>query len=103
MPGANYAYHMQAAKVSHWNEEIPGIVPKILRTYFGSPTGICVYEGNLFPKTYQNQLMHVDAGPRQARTYHLTPEGASYKVNQEIMVESSDNWFRPSDICIAPD
>jgi putative membrane-bound dehydrogenase-like protein len=102
MPGGNYGYH-RSPKTSHWNEEHPGIVPKILRTYFGSPTGICVYEGNLFPEPYQGQLFHVDAGPRQARCYHLTPEGASYKVNQENMVDSSDNWFRPSDICIAPD
>ena len=46
MPGGNYGYHHNP-KVSHWNEEMPGIVPKILRTYFGSPTGICVYEGDL--------------------------------------------------------
>ena len=28
----------------------PGIVPKILRTYSGAPTGICFYEGTLLPK-----------------------------------------------------
>jgi putative membrane-bound dehydrogenase-like protein len=102
MPGGNYGYH-RTPKTSHWNEEHPGIVPKILRTYFGSPTGICMYEGTLFPKPYQGQLMHVDAGPRHARTYHLTPKGASYKVDREDMVESTDTWFRPSDICVAPD
>ena len=36
MPGGNYGYHLRRQKVSHWNEEMPGIVPKILRTYFGS-------------------------------------------------------------------
>ncbi len=102
MPGGNYGYH-RSPKTSHWNEEHPGIVPKILRTYFGSPTGICMYEGTLFPKPYQGQLMHVDAGPRQARTYHLTPSGASYKVDREDMVNSTDTWFRPSDICVAAD
>src|SRR6516225_3786369 len=55
MPGGNYGYHMQPKKVSHWNEEIPGVVPKILRTYFGSPTGMCVYEGTLLPKKYWGQ------------------------------------------------
>ena len=102
MPGGNYGYHRNP-KTSHWNEEHPGIVPKILRTYFGSPTGICMYEGTLFPKQYQGQMLHVDAGPRQARCYHLTPSGASYKVEREDMVDSTDNWFRPSDICVAPD
>jgi putative membrane-bound dehydrogenase-like protein len=102
MPGGNYGYH-HSPKVSHWNEEMPGIVPKILRTYFGSPTGICVYEGSLFPSQYQGQLLHTDAGPRHLRCYHLTPEGAGYKVEREDMVQSTDNWFRPSDVCVAPD
>lgn len=103
MPGGNYGYHPRGAGQTHWHEEQPGVVPKILRTYFGSPTGICMYEGTLLPKKYHGQLMHVDAGPRHARTYHLTPQGAGYKVVQENMVESTDNWFRPSDICVAPD
>ncbi len=88
---------------SHWHEEQPGVVPKILRTYFGSPTGMCVYEGKLLPKKYWGQLLHTDAGPRHVRCYHLTPKGASYDVEREDMVTSTDSWFRPSDICVAPD
>ncbi len=103
MPGGNYGYHATGKKVSHWNEELPGIVPKILRTGFGSPTGMCVYEGTLLPKKYWGQLLHVDAGPRHVRCYHLTPKGAGYDVEREDMVTSTDNWFRPSDICVAPD
>jgi putative membrane-bound dehydrogenase-like protein len=104
MPGGNYGYHMQPRKVSHWNEEIPGVVPKILRTYFGSPTGMCVYEGTLLPKKYWGQLLHTDAGPRHLRCYHLTPKGASYAVEREDMVTNDkDSWFRPSDVCVAPD
>src|SRR4051812_5674097 len=99
MKGGNYGYH-RTPKTSHWNEEHPGIVTKILRTYFGSPTGICMYEGHLLPKEYQNQLLHVDAGPRHVRCYHLEPQGAAYAVKQENIVESSDNWFRPSDVCV---
>ena len=102
MPGGNYGYHAPR-KVSHWNEELPGIVPKILRTGFGSPTGLCVYEGTLLPKKYWGQLLHTDAGPRQVRCYHLTANGAAYDVDREDMVTSTDNWFRPSDVCVAPD
>jgi putative membrane-bound dehydrogenase-like protein len=102
MPGGNYGYHRNP-KTSHWNEDHPGIVPKILRTYFGSPTGICVYEGTLLSKSYRGQLLHVDAGPREARCYHLAPRGAGYKVEREDMLTSTDTWFRPSDICVAPD
>jgi putative membrane-bound dehydrogenase-like protein len=104
MPGGNYGYHMKPKKVSHWNEEVPGVVPKILRTYFGSPTGMCVYEGTLLPKKYWGQLLHTDAGPRHLRCYHLTPKGAGYDVEREDMVTNDkDTWFRPSDVCVAPD
>jgi putative membrane-bound dehydrogenase-like protein len=104
MPGGNYGYHMKPKKVSHWNEEVPGVVPKILRTYFGSPTGMCVYEGTLLPKKYWGQLLHTDAGPRHLRCYHLTPKGAGYDVDREDMVTNDkDTWFRPSDVCVAPD
>jgi putative heme-binding domain-containing protein len=103
MPGGNYGYHPRGKGQTHWHEEQPGVVPKILRTYFGSPTGMCVYEGTLLPKKYWGQLLHVDAGPRQVRCYHLKPKGAGYDVDREDMVTSTDNWFRPSDICVAPD
>ncbi|HEY7310566.1 MAG TPA: PVC-type heme-binding CxxCH protein [Gemmataceae bacterium] len=103
MPGGNYGYHPRGPGQSHWHEEQPGVVPKILRTGFGSPTGICVYEGTLLPKKYWGQLLHTDAGPRHVRCYHLTTKGAGYDVEREDMVTSTDNWFRPSDICVAPD
>jgi putative membrane-bound dehydrogenase-like protein len=103
MPGGNYGYHPRGKGQSHWHEEQPGVVPKILRTYFGSPTGMCVYEGTLLPKKYWGQLLHTDAGPRQVRCYHLKPKGAGYDVDREDLVTSTDNWFRPSDICAAPD
>jgi putative membrane-bound dehydrogenase-like protein len=103
MPGGNYGYHPRGPGQSHWHEEQPGVVPKILRTYFGSPTGMCVYEGTLLPKKYWGQLLHTDAGPRHVRCYHLKPKGAGYDVDREDMVSSTDNWFRPSDICVAPD
>jgi putative membrane-bound dehydrogenase-like protein len=102
MQGGDYGYH-RSPKTSHWNEEHPGIVPKILRTYFGSPTGICMYEGKLLPAKYQGQMLHTDAGPRHLRAYILSPQGAAYAVEREDMVQSTDTWFRPSDVCVAPD
>ena len=103
MPGGDYGYHPRGPGQTHWHEEQPGVVPKILRTYFGSPTGMCVYEGTLLPKKYWGQLLHTDAGPRHVRCYHLKPQGAGYDVDREDMVTSTDNWFRPSDVCVAPD
>ncbi|MFM7148257.1 MAG: PVC-type heme-binding CxxCH protein, partial [Gemmataceae bacterium] len=103
MPGGNYGYHPRGRGETHWHEEQPGVVPKVLRTYFGSPTGMCFYEGKLLPRKYWGQALHTDAGPRHVRAYHLTPKGASFDVEREDIVSSTDNWFRPADVCVAPD
>ena len=102
MPGGNYGYWPRGAGESHWHEEKPGIVHKTLRTGFGSPTGICFYEGNLFPQL-TNQLVHADAGPREIRAFKRIPKGAGYELEKTLLLTSTDNWFRPSDVCVAPD
>ncbi|MCE2803621.1 MAG: HEAT repeat domain-containing protein [Gemmataceae bacterium] len=101
--GGNYGYHPRGPGQTHWHEEMPGIVPKILRTGFGSPTGMAVYEGNLLPEKFRGQLLHADAGPRHIRLYRLKPNGAGYEVDREDIIQSSDTWFRPSDVQVAPD
>lgn len=103
MYGGNYGYWPRGRGESHWHEEQPGVVHKTLRTFFGSPTGMCWYEGTLLPKKYQGELLHTDAGPRHVRCYHVKPKGAGYELEQEILVSSSDSWFRPSDVCVGPD
>jgi putative membrane-bound dehydrogenase-like protein len=102
-PGGNYGYGPRGPGQSHWHEEQPGIVHKTLRTGFGSPTGICFYEGKLLPKQYQGDLIHADAGPREIRYFKRKPKGAGYELEKINMLTSSDNWFRPSDVCVAPD
>jgi glucose/arabinose dehydrogenase len=37
------------------------------------------------------------------RAYPVTPDGAGYKATVENLLTSSDDWFRPSDVCVAPD
>jgi putative membrane-bound dehydrogenase-like protein len=103
MPGGNYGYHPRGPGQSHWHEEQPGIVPKVLRTGFGSPTGICFYEGTLLPEKYRGNLLHCDAGPREVRAFFKKPKGAGYELEKEVLLTSPDNWFRPSDVCVAPD
>jgi len=103
MPGGNYGYGPRGPGQSHWHEEQPGIVHKTLRTGFGSPCGIQFYEGNLLPKTFHNTLMHCDAGPREVRAFTRKPKGAGYELDKTEMLTSSDNWFRPVDVCTAPD
>ena len=103
MPGGNYGYHPRGPGQSHWHEEQPGVVHKVLRTGFGSPTGICFYEGSLLAEKYRGQLIHADAGPREIRCFHIKPKGAGYELDREVILTSSDNWFRPSAVRVGPD
>jgi len=87
----------------HWHMDDPGVVPTLLVTGAGSPTGIAVYEGKLLPRKFHNQVLHCDAGPRVVRAYPVTVDGAGYKATTEDLLTSQDDWFRPSDVCVAPD
>jgi putative membrane-bound dehydrogenase-like protein len=103
MPGGNYGYNPRGPGQTHWHEEQPGIVHKTLRTGFGSPTGITFYEGKLLPPKYRGALLHCDAGPREVRAFFRKPKGAGYELEKELLLTSTDTWFRPSDVTVAPD
>lgn len=88
----------------HWHLNDPGVVPNLLQTGAGSPTGILVYEGSLLPKEFYGQLIHSDAGPNVVRSYSVEKVGAGYSAKIiNILKGDRDQWFRPADVCIAPD
>ncbi|MEO6184575.1 MAG: PVC-type heme-binding CxxCH protein, partial [Verrucomicrobiota bacterium] len=87
----------------HWHQNDPGVIPNLLVTGAGSPTGIAIYEGKLLPEKFRNQMIHCDAGPRVVRSYSVKPDGAGYKAEVNDIISSEDAWFRPSDVCVAPD
>jgi len=87
----------------HWHLNDPGVVPNLILTGAGSPTGILFYEGKLLPEVFQNQIIHCDAGPRAVRSYVTTRDGAGYQAKIVDLLTSQDTWYRPSDVCAAPD
>jgi len=87
----------------HWHQFDPGVVPNLLTTGNGSPTGILVYEGDLFPASFYNEILHCDAGPRVVRAYPVQNDGAGYSATMKNVLWGGDNWFRPADACVAPD
>jgi putative membrane-bound dehydrogenase-like protein len=88
----------------HWHLNDPGVVPNLLQTGAGSPTGIAVYEGRLLPERFWDQVIHCDAGPNVVRAYPVKADGAGYTATIEpILVGTRDNWFRPADVAVAPD
>ncbi|MBP6055101.1 MAG: c-type cytochrome [Cytophagaceae bacterium] len=90
--------------LQHWHLNDPGVVPNLLQTGSGSPTGILVYEGQLLPTKFQNQIIHADAGPNVVRAYPTKAQGAGYTASIINLVEGvKDQWFRPADVTVAPD
>jgi putative membrane-bound dehydrogenase-like protein len=88
----------------HWHLNDPGVVPTMLITGAGSPTGITVYEGRLLPEVFWDQPLHCDAGPNVVRAYVTSAEGAGYSAKIEnLVVGERDRWFRPADVAVAPD
>ncbi len=88
----------------HWHQSDPGSIPNLLPTGAGSPAGMCFYEGTLLPAVFQNQMIHCEAGNNIVRAYPVEKEGAGYKARIEPILEGvRDQWFRPVDVCTAPD
>src|SRR5437762_10917950 len=88
----------------HWHLNDPGVVPNLLQTGAGSPTGILVNEGAMLGAQFANQIIHCDAGPRVVRAYPVENEGAGYKATMiDILTAPGETWYRPSDCAIAPD
>lgn len=88
----------------HFHNELPGVVPNVLRLGPGSPCGLIVYEGSLLPAQYRGLLMHAEAGKRILGGYPLTDDGAGFRATiDEVVFGGPDTWFRPSDVAVAPD
>jgi putative membrane-bound dehydrogenase-like protein len=101
---ANRTNKEKEIPLQHWHLNDPGVVPNLLQTGAGSPTGILVYEGRLLPEVFWDQMIHSDAGPNVVRSYPVKKDGAGYSAEMVKIMEGVQNqWFRPSDVCIAPD
>lgn len=95
----------QEIPARHWHQNDPGVVPNVLITGAGAPSGICVYEGDLLPKLFQGNVLHCEPGQNSVRCYRMEKDGAGFKCVEtvEILKGMRDNWFRPADVCVAPD
>ncbi|MBK7873987.1 MAG: PQQ-dependent sugar dehydrogenase, partial [Saprospiraceae bacterium] len=88
----------------HWHLNDPGVVPNVLQTGSGSPSGIMMYEGTLLPKVFQGQVIHAEPGHNVVRAYITEKDGAGYKAQIVNLLEGqTDQWFRPADVAAAPD
>jgi putative membrane-bound dehydrogenase-like protein len=94
----------QEIPLRHWHLRDPGVVPNMLQTGAGSPTGITVYEGELLPAVFRGQVIHCEPGKSVVRAYPATRDGAGYQARTVNILKGTRNqWFRPADVCVAPD
>ncbi len=88
----------------HWHQNDPGVVPNLLDTGSGSPTGIIVYEGDLLPEVFHNQMIHTEPLHNVVRAYPVEKDGAGYSATIENLMVAPDNqWIRQVDVAVAPD
>lgn len=87
----------------HWHQNDPGVVPNLLQTGSGSPTGILFYQGQHLPTAFQQQMLHCEPGHNVVRAYPVQKAGAGYQAEMLNLLKSEDLWFRPSDVATAPD
>ncbi len=56
------------------------------------------------PAAFHDQMIHTDAGPNVVRAYPTKKSGAGYTAEiLNILKGEKDQWFRPADVCVAPD
>ena len=102
--GQYYLGQSTETPLRHWHLTDPGVVPNLLQTGAGAPCGITINEGDLLPAVFHDQIIHADAGPSIVRAYPVTNDGAGYKAEiVNILSGERNRWFRPDDVCIAPD
>ena len=88
----------------HWHQNDPGVVPNLLVTGAGSPTGVTSYEGRLLPSEFWDQILATDAGPGVLRAVLAEKAGAGYSARMvDILKGERDKWVRPVDVAVAPD
>ena len=87
-----------------WHQNDPGVIPNLLITGSGAPTGILVYEGDLLPEPFRGQMIHAEPGRNVVWAFPAKQNGAGYSARIVDIVRSKANRnYRPSDVSVAPD
>ncbi len=97
------SYPGQLRQEAHFHQRDPGVVPNVVCTGAGSPTGILVYEGDLLPERLRGSVIHCEPGHNVVRSFVASPAGAGYTAQTLEVLKSSDRWFRPADACVGVD
>ena len=100
--GGQYGYHHPGSS-RHWAEELPGIIPKLVGTGNGAPSGLLVYEGHMLPPAFQGAVLQIDSGTHQINSHPLHRHGGGFRSEYNVLLNGDDDWFRPVDLSVAND
>src|SRR5690606_41448210 len=67
--------------IRHWHQNDPGVIPNLLQTGSGSPTGMVIYEGSLLPEQFRGQMIHAEPGHNVICSYPVTKNKAGYSAD----------------------
>lgn len=76
-------------------------------SYFTSVCGTTIYTGSAFPKEYQGNAFLCEGAGSLVHRMRLDPDSVGFKAfrteEETEFLTSSDIWFRPCQMCNAPD
>lgn len=105
----------RTSKVEQWRVvrtkmRVSGYAPGLIEGggrasgYFTSATGLTIDEGGLNP---DHNALVADVGSNLIHRKRLVPDGVTYRGERidrdSELISSSDNWFRPVQMCIGPE
>lgn len=101
----------QNTQDAHWHQDDPGVVPFGTVNGAGGPTGVCVYESDVLGHDLDGSVLNADAGRNRVWAHQRKKKGAGQELVQHVLIaaksgegaEKNASWFRPSDVCVAPD
>jgi putative membrane-bound dehydrogenase-like protein len=101
----------QSTPVAHWHQDDPGVVPAGAINGAGGPTGVVVYEGDLFGAKLDGAVLDADAGRNCVYAHIPHKNGAGFDLETTVFLSSitgkgdtqKERWFRPSDVAVGTD
>src|SRR6476620_4413143 len=83
-------------------ELLPSIVQH--KHHMAAYCGICIYQGNQFPKEYQGHVLMGNIHQNAINHDRLAQDGSSFKATREDdFLTTTDGWFRPVSEQVGPD
>ena len=91
----------------HWHQNSPGVVPNLLMTGAGSPSGHDRFRGRMLPPEFRGQMLHAEPGPERrpvlsgegVRSWLFSGNGRPSAKPREHVVSAIGRGRRAGRVC----